>query len=375
MNKRIIGLAFIAVALAFGVGVALIDRGGPDPLTQAIRQIRPEEISVLAFVGGEKRLLLEDPEVQRLLCKEHGLTVDARKAGSIEMVSDPQLLAQKPDLLWPASDVVAQIGKERGLHPIKEDIVFSTPIVLFSWSPVAEALVKAGIAQPIAGSAVAYRVDSKALIGMIRDKATWAGLGLDAIYGTVMIYTTDPARSNSGNQFASLLAVMLADGQREPQAIRAALPQMATIFRRMGYMEQSSFDLFDQYLRTGMTAKPIIAAYENQLIEFAALNPDVWKAVSTQPIHPVILYPEPTLFASHAGLAMTANGVRMLDAMRDPQLLDLAWRRHGFRSGLAAAADTSALPFAGIPTTVPQVIAPPPLDVVEEIVAAVAGHP
>lgn len=373
MNKRVIGLVLIALALAFAGGVALISGGGPDPLTQAIRHIQPEEHTVKAFVGGEKRLLLEDEDVKALLRKEHGLVVDVRKAGSIEMVAEPQILDQQPDFLWPASEVAAQIGKDQGLHPVKEDIVFSTPIVLFSWSPVADALVKAGIAQPIAGSSVAYRVDSKALIRKIRDKATWDSLGLDAIYGTMMIYTTDPARSNSGNQFASLVAIMLADGQREPDAIRSALPETAAIFRRMGYMEQSSFDLFDQYLRTGMTAKPIIAAYENQLIEFAALNPDTWKTVSQQPIHPVILYPEPTLFASHVGLAMTENGVRMLDAVRDPKLLELAWRRHGFRSGLSAAADPTKLPFEGVPATVPKVIAAPPVDVVEDIITAISG--
>ncbi len=38
-------------------------------------------------------------------------------------------------------------------------------------------------------------------------------------------------------------------------------------------MESSSSDLFDQFLKTGMGAKPLIAGYENQLLEFAVEKP------------------------------------------------------------------------------------------------------
>ena len=40
-------------------------------------------------------------------------------------------------------------------------------------------------------------------------------------------------------------------------------------------MEASSSDLFDQFLKTGMGAKPVIAGYENQLLS------SLWKTRRT----------------------------------------------------------------------------------------------
>ena len=42
-------------------------------------------------------------------------------------------------------------------------------------------------------------------------------------------------------------------------------------------MESSSSDLFDQFLKTGMGAKPLIAGYESQLLEFAVQEPETWE--------------------------------------------------------------------------------------------------
>jgi len=371
MNKKALGLGLFALGVLIAIAAAVFSGGDEaDPLTQAFRG--RETTTLVAFIGGEKRQFVEDPKVQEILADAHGLKLDARKAGSIEMVTEPAILSQKPDLLWPGSQIAAEIGKLHGLKTLKDDIIFSTPIVLFSWAPIADALVRQGIAERVAGSDVAFRVNTRALAEKIRARAKWSDLGVADIYGTVMVFSTDPKRSNSGNQYATLLAMMLAGGDSDPGAIRAVLPDVAAIFRRMGYMEGSSFDLFEQYIRTGMTAKPIIAGYENQLIEFAAENPDIWKQVAGQPIRPVILYPEPTVFASHPALALTERGVRAVDALRDGKLLDIAWVRHGFRSGLAATADPSRLPFPGVPATVPQVIPSPSPAVVEEIVDAVS---
>jgi len=43
-----------------------------------------------------------------------------------------------------------------------------------------------------------------ALPELVLAEESWSALGLDALYGTVMLTSTDPMRSNSGNQFASL---------------------------------------------------------------------------------------------------------------------------------------------------------------------------
>ena len=66
--------------------------------------------------------------------------LDARKAGSIEMVTDPAIIAQKPSFLWPSTQLALDLARDTGLQVAADSIVFNSPIVLFSWSSVAEAL-------------------------------------------------------------------------------------------------------------------------------------------------------------------------------------------------------------------------------------------
>ena len=59
--------------------------------------------------------------------------------------------------------------------------------------------------------------------------------------------------------FAGLLANTLCGGTADEATVEAVLPRLQTIFRNLGYMESSSSDLFDQFLKTGIGAKPMIA--------------------------------------------------------------------------------------------------------------------
>ena len=133
----------------------------------------------------------------------------------------------------------------------------------------------------------------------------WADLGLPELYGTVAVNTTDPVRSNSGNMFAGLLANVLCGGVADADSVEAVLPRLKAIFEKLGYMEASSSDLFDQFLKTGMGAKPVIAGYENQLLEFAVENPEDWEQLKDDI---VLIYPTPTVWSSHIYIALDEAG-------------------------------------------------------------------
>ena len=108
------------------------------------------------------------------------------------------------------------------------------------------------------------------------------------------------------------------------------LPQLQAIFQRLGYMESSSSDLFDQFLKTGMGAKPLIAGYESQLLEFAVQEPETWAQVQEDI---VLLYPTPTVWSSHVYIALDDAGAQGAQAFLDEEIQRLAWERHGFRTG------------------------------------------
>ncbi len=211
---------------------------------------------------------------------------------------------------------------------MKSEIILNTPIVLYTRSAVAQALVDSGLAVVTNG---VYTVDMEKLTETIEAGTTWEEIGLPQLYGSVSVGTTDPTKSNSGNMFAGLLANTLCGGVADESNLAEILPRLQNIFQKLGYMESSSSDLFDQFLKTGMGAKPLIAGYENQLLEFAVENPDTWEQIKGDI---VIMYPTPTVWSSHVYIALDEAGTAGIDALLDEDIQRLAWEKHGFRTGV-----------------------------------------
>lgn len=323
-------------------------------------------ITVSGFYGGEKEEFLKNPKVQEILRTKYGITVSARKAGSVEMVRDLPLGAGD-DFVWPSSQASLALYKERNGLLTGSDNIFNSPIVLYTWGPVVDALVKAKIVEK--RSEALYVIDMNRLVTMISDGKRWADVGLPQLSGRMSIRTTDPVYSNGGLIFAGLLASTLNGGEVPDElAIQQVLPKLTQFFHRLGMMEQSSKDLFQQYLTTGMGAKTIVAGYESQLVEYVLQNPDQ-KSVVMQNVR--VLYPEPTVWSSHPFIARTAKGKRLMEALKDPVIQEIAWKEHGFRSGLASVSnDPRALGISGMPTRIDSVIDMPSPAVIEMIINA-----
>lgn len=150
----------------------------------------------------------------------------------------------------------------------------------------------------------------------------------------------------------------------------AILPRLRAIFEKLGYMEASSSDLFDQFLKTGMGAKPIIAAYENQLLEFAVENPEDWEQLKDDI---VMIYPTPTVWSSHIYIAMDEAGTAGIDALLDPEIQRLAWEKHGFRTDVSGTdSDNGQFGVDHIAPSITQVAAMPSYTTMEKIVAALS---
>ena len=133
-------------------------------------------------------------------------------------------------------------------------------------------------------------------------------------------------------------------------------------------MESSSSDLFDQFLKTGIGAKPIAAGYENQILEFAVEDPDTWEQVK-EDIR--ILYPNPTVWSSHVFIALDEAGTAGIDALMDEEIQKLAWNRHGFRTGInGSASGTEQFGVEGVAEQVTRVMNMPDADTMERIIEA-----
>ncbi|HEO65487.1 MAG TPA: hypothetical protein ENI73_06395 [Spirochaetes bacterium] len=353
MNKKIIGIAIFVAIIAAALIYQFTGSGSS-----------PKEILLNGLIGGEKKGFLEDEDVKSILKEKYGVVIDYSKAGSIEMVKGN---TQGRDFLWPSSQVALEIFKTtKAKHLVKSGLIFNSPIVLYSWSIVTDALIKAGIVKKVAASY--FVVDFPKLINLVMEGKKWSDIGLTDLYGKISIISTDPNKSNSGNMFAGLLANILYGDVVDESSVEKYLPKLKTFFSHLGYMESSSGNLFEQYLTTGVGAKPIIVGYESQAIEFSIQNEELWPKVKDR-IR--ILYPVPTVWSAHPLIVLNPKANILIKALQDKEIQKIAWEKHGFRTGLIGVDnDPKLLKVVGIPERIKKVIPMPKAQVMEKIMQA-----
>jgi len=164
--------------------------------------------------------------------------------------------------------------------------------------------------------------------------------------GLVLINSSDPATSNSGMTLAQLELATVASGNPYQPATTAkataSLAKVKALVDAQGLMRTGSDSAFEQWViqQTG----GLLAGYENQLLQWITTRND---GVVPQGI--VTLYPEPTIFNDHPILTLTESGKKLIPAMEDDAVQDIAWSRYGFRSGTRVL--EQAFPGVAVPPT------------------------
>ncbi len=198
-------------------------------------------------------------------------------------------------------------------------------------------------------------IDTKRYLQMVAEGKTWKSIGLERQNGQMNIYSSDPTRSNSGFLVAGLMAVILNDGNMPDEtSLTESLPKIINIFRKQGFLENSTNYLFEKYLNQGQGAFPLIAAYENLIIEFYQANPNNQDYIRKMTR---VLIPEPTVWSEHPFISLTKKGETLLTALQSSEIQELAWQRFGFRSGvLGVNNDPGILKEIGLPERIVSVI-------------------
>lgn len=285
---------------------------------------RTDVLILNGYLGGEKTGLFEDEEIKKILKKDYQIEFQYQRAGSLDMVTAEQA---GRDYLFPSSQTALEYYQETYGKPASDEIIFNTPIVLYSHRTVVDALKTCGVVTEKEGICYA---DMKKLVELIEKDTTWSDVGIPELYGSLSVDTTDPVKSNSGNMFAALIANVLNDGNTvDTVSVNRILPRLKRIFGKTGYMENSSSDLFNQFLRMGVGAKPLIAGYESQLLEYAAENPEEYDKIKEDI---VMIYPTPTMWSTHIYIALDEDGKKGSRALSDEKIQKLAWEKHGFRT-------------------------------------------
>lgn len=357
MRGLFIGIGILILAAAIGAGIWFYTNKKP-------------EIRIKGMIGSEKSTFLENEKVRSILKKKYGIVVEYIRAGSIEMVSEEP--KSGIDFLWPSSQVALEIFRMKHNEKIvRSENIFNSPIVIYSWDIVTDALVKSGIVRKENSSF--YIVDMPGLLKMIRDGKKWSEIGIPQLYGKVVVTTTDPTKSNSGNMFAGLVANVLKGGDVITEAdLPQVLPEVKEFFARQGFMQSTSGVLFEQFLKTGVGQYPLMGGYENQGIEFSRQHQDFWPKVKNQI---KVLYPVPTVWSEHPVIILDKRASILIDALKDEEIQKIAWEEHGFRTGLMGVQnDPKIIQVDGIPASITRIVPMPKASVMEKIIEALTDN-
>ena len=241
-------------------------------------------------------------------------------------------------------------------------LTLNTPIVIYSWGAVVDALMKEQIVTETDG--VYYITDMNKLMNYILEGKKWSDIGLP-LYGTINIASTDPVSSSPGATYYGLLLSILSGGQVNAENIQANLPKLKEFYLKSGYMNNTPADLFERYLKTGMGGEAMIVDYEKSIIDFSNSSPDAFKQVK-EDIR--ILYPTPTIWNSHCFAVFTENGGKLYEALNDPEISQIAWERYGFRTGVTGGNyDVEGIGL-GVPKTITSTVTSLKMDTYNELI-------
>ena len=242
-------------------------------------------------------------------------------------------------------------------------LTLNTPIVIYSWKEVVDALINEKIVTETDG--VYYITNMNKLISYILDGKKWSDIGLNGLYGSINIASTDPVSSSPGATYYGLLLSILSENLVTNSNVDKNLPKLKEFYIKSGYMNNTPADLFERYLKTGMGGEPMIVDYEKSMIDFANSSPDAFNQVKDE-IR--VLYPTPTIWNSHCFAVFTDRGAKLYKALNDPEIGQIAWERYGFRTGVTGGSYDVSNIGIGVPQKITSTVTSLKMDIYNKLI-------
>lgn len=360
--EKIIGVVIVVVVVA----LVLVVKNGFNGGNAKVDVIRVAS-------GGGKEAFMADEDINDIFKKKYKIQISNDWWSNGKLVSVPVVdeNQEKYDAIFFSDErfydyyKLSPTGTEAARDRVVDgSLTLNTPIVIYSWDTVVDALIKENIVTEKNG--VYYITDMNKLLDYIFEGKTWSDIGLSNIYGKINIDSTDPVSSSPGATYYGLLLSIMTSGDMSEAKLNEALPKLKEFYKKSGYMNNTPADLFEMYLKTGVGAKPMIVDYEKSIIEFATSNPNGWNQVKDK-IR--ILYPTPTIWNSHCIATFNDEGNKFLNAFDDEEVQQIAWSKYGFRVGVSGGNyDVSSVGIKGIPQSIDSVTGGLKMDVYNKII-------
>lgn len=160
-KSKIIGLIALLAVVGVVCGTLVWRQSQPAPAEPT------EQVSITGYLGGEKIGLFDDAKFKALAAKQ-GIAIDYRKAGSPAMMDADR---KGMDYLFPSSCAAVEYGNAKGVKAPQSDIVFNSPIVLYTHKAVADGLVNGGLVTK--DDSGAYHMDMAKAVDAMVANTTW----------------------------------------------------------------------------------------------------------------------------------------------------------------------------------------------------------
>lgn len=368
-KQAFLGLAILIVLIIVIVAVTTLKNNKNGISDSNLKQ-------VFVATGGGKENFLADEEVNNIMKQKYGLKVTYDSWSNGKIVKDPLLRkdGSKYDAMFCSDQrfydyfkVSADTSKGEAQRDrvLEGGLTLNTPIVIYSWDTVVDALIKENIVTQ--KDNVYYITDMNKLISYILEGKKWSDIGVDMLYGTINIDSTDPVTSSPGATYYGLLLSIMCGGTVTEENLQANLQNLKEFYIKSGYMNNTPADLFELYLKTGVGGKPMIVDYEKSVIDFANSNPDGWEQVKDK-IR--ILYPTPTIWNSHCIATFNETGNEFFKAFEDKDIGQIAWSRYGFRTGITGGNyDVTKVNVSGIPQSITSTVSSLKMKMYDEMIS------
>lgn len=364
-----IGFGILVILVLIIIGIKFFSTNGESIMESNLK-------TVYVATGGGKENFLADEEVNKIMKKKYGLNVTYDSWSNGKLIKNPLVREDgtRYDVMFCSDQRFYDYYKlapdttkgESARYTVqKGGLTLNTPIVIYSWDTVVDALIEQKIVTEKDG--VYYITDMPKLISYILEGKKWKDIGVDMLYGSINIDSTDPVTSSPGATYYGLLLSIMCDGEITDEAVAENLPKLKEFYTKSGYMNNTPADLFELYLKTGVGGKPMIVDYEKSVIDFANSNPDGWEQVKDKMR---ILYPTPTIWNSHCIASFDEAGDEYYEAYEDKEIQQIAWSKYGFRTGVTGGNyDVTQVNVKGIPQSIISTVSSLKMNVYEQLIS------
>ena len=330
--------------------------------------IQVQELS--GFIAVDVEPYFQDPRVQKALA-DNGYKLNITRVGSRDMAARV-VAGQTPDFFYASGVVAANQISDAAKKANVSTAIYSpiyTPMVIASWTPIAQLLGANGMAKE--ASAGVWSVDVPKLIQVMQDKRRWKDLKGNQAYDvgkSVLVSTTDLRKSNSAAMYLALTSYALNGGEVVTDRATAQKTALAVagLFKRQGYQENYVNGNFDDYVSIGIGKTPMAWIYENQIVNYAMTKKGLAPGM-------VLMYPQPTLFNKVVFVASSERAKKLGELLSThPDLQRLAVD-FGFRTADSSyfVQSTKAAGLA-VEERITQVIDPPSFEIMAEMIEVIS---